>query len=77
MHVQQLSQWKSCPVGEPQTLCLFINWATCLKKLIIPGLLIPGHQTKKLRTVIAAYLLYRCKHSCILIFRVVDYPVFN
>jgi len=40
----------------------------------MPGLLIPGDQTKMLRAVMAAYLLYRCKHLCMLIFRVVAYP---
>jgi len=37
MHVQQLSQWRSGIVG-PWTLCLFINWATCLKRLRTPAL---------------------------------------
>ena len=32
MHVQNLSHW-SCTVGRPWTICLFINWATCLKRL--------------------------------------------
>jgi len=35
-------------------------------------LLIPGYQTKKLRGVMAAYLLNRNKHFCMLIFRVVS-----
>jgi len=33
---------------------------------------IPGDKTKKLRGVMAAYLLYRYKHLCMLIFRVVS-----
>ena len=64
VHVQHISQWRSCPVNGPRTLCLLIIWATCLKKFIIPGLLIPGHHTKMLRAVMVAYLLYRCKHLC-------------
>ena len=31
VHVQQLSQWRSCTVVGPWTLCLLIDWATCLK----------------------------------------------
>jgi len=34
-------------------------------------LLIPGDQTEK-RDVMAAYLLYKCKHLCMLKFRVVS-----
>jgi len=33
VHVQQMSHWRSCTVGEPRTFSLFINWATCLKTL--------------------------------------------
>jgi len=40
----------------------------------MPGLSIPGNQTKMLRAVTAAYLRTRCKHLCMLIFRVVAYP---
>jgi len=29
---RQLSHWRSCTVGGPQTVCLFTNWATCLKR---------------------------------------------
>jgi len=38
VHVQQLSQWRRCTVGCPRTLCLFINWVICLKKLRTAGL---------------------------------------
>jgi len=48
VHVQQLSEWRSCTVGGPRTLRLFINWATCLKKLPVPGLPIPEDQTNML-----------------------------
>ena len=37
--------------------------------MVFDSLLIPGDQTKKLRDVMAVYLLYRCKHLCILKFR--------
>jgi len=53
---------------------VFINWATCLKKLRMHGLLILRYQTKMLEAVLATYLLYRCKPLCMLIFRVVTYP---
>ena len=36
------------------------------------SLIIPGDKTKKLREVMAAYLLYRCKHLCMLRFCVVS-----
>jgi len=45
-----------------------------LKTLGMLGLLLSGNQRKMLRVVMAAYLLCRCKHLCILIFRVVVYP---
>jgi len=38
MHVQQLPHWRNCTVGGPRTLCLLINWATCLKRLRNPAL---------------------------------------
>ena len=38
VHVQQLLYWRSCVVGGPRTLWLFINWATCLKGLRTLGL---------------------------------------
>jgi len=38
VHVQQLSYWRSCMVCGPGTLYLFINWATCLKRLRTPAL---------------------------------------
>jgi len=55
-------------------LCFFINRATCLKRLRMHGLHILEDQTKKLREVKAAQLLYRCEHLCVrvLIFRVVS-----
>jgi len=34
------------------------------------ALLVPGDQTKKLSAVMAAYLLCRCKHLYMLVFRV-------
>jgi len=37
VNVQQLSHWRSCPVGRPQALCLFINWTMCLKRLRVPS----------------------------------------
>jgi len=43
----------------------------------MPGLLIPGDQTKLLKAVMAAYLLYGCKPLCLLIFGVVAYPLFK
>ena len=60
---------RSCTVGGPRTLCLFVNWASCLKRLRTPGLLISGNQ--KIREVMAAQLLCRYKHLCTLLFRVV------
>ena len=36
------------------------------------SLLIPGDQTEKIRVVVAAYLPYKCKHLCMLKFRVVS-----
>ena len=36
------------------------------------SLLIPEDQTKQLRDVVVTYLLYRCKHLCMLKFRVVS-----
>jgi len=38
---------------------------------LLPGDFIPGDQTKKVRDVTAAYLLYRCKHLYMLIYGVV------
>jgi len=36
--MQQLSQWRSCAVGGPRTLCLCTNLVTCLKRLRTPAL---------------------------------------
>ena len=36
--MQQLSHWRSCMFDGPRALCLFTNWATCLKRLRTPGL---------------------------------------
>jgi len=72
-HAQHLSQWRSCTIGGSQSLRLFMNLATCLKKLRMPGSFIPRDQTKMLRAVMAAYVRCRCKHWCLLIFRVVAY----
>jgi len=67
--VHQLSQWKSCTVGGPLSLCLSINWVSCLKRLRTPGLLISGNQ--KIREVMATLLLCKYKHLLTLLFRVV------
>jgi len=33
VRVHELSHWSSCTVAGPQTLCLLVNWAICLKNL--------------------------------------------
>jgi len=38
VHAQQLSQWSSYTVGGPRSLCVFIDWATCLKRLRTPDI---------------------------------------
>jgi len=41
-------------------------------KTLENSLLIPGDQTEKLRDMVAAYVPYKCKHLCMLKFRVVS-----
>jgi len=54
-------------------VCLLINWATCLKKFRVHGLLTPVYQTKMIIAVMAADLFYRCKHLCLpVVLKVVD-----
>ena len=43
------------------------------KDQYINSSLIPGDQTKKLRDVMAAQLLYRCKHLCMLKLRIISH----
>ena len=71
VHVQTSSQWRNGAVGWPRTLHLFINWVTCLTSLKTPGLLNPVDEAKSLREVMAAHILCKCKHLCMLNFRAV------
>jgi len=48
-----------------------------LHSWLFNSLLIPGDQTNKLRDVMAANLLYRCKHLSTLKFRVVSPSLTN
>jgi len=57
----------------PRTLYLFINWVTCLTSLRTPGLLNLVDEAKSLREVMAAYILCKCKHLCMLNSRAVAY----
>jgi len=41
-----------CAVGGPRTLCFFINWATCLKRLRTPALMSHTLFTRSSLTVV-------------------------
>jgi len=55
-----------------QNLCPVVFKFSPSPPLNIYRLRIPGDQTKNVRLVMAAYLLYRFKHLCMLIFHVVS-----
>jgi len=52
VHVQQLSHWGIFAVSGPRTLCLFNNWATCLKRLRTPAINVVGEGYKSYCTTI-------------------------